>query len=171
MQPPADRRDSRKAVLDPAKLVSCEIRELVGIAIPTGQSAAQQMREQFLRRVRLGDRQIEFVGSGRRRHDRIVADETRSGREPHATDSVAMRVGENARAEIVSRRERLEDHRMIAIRQRLNVQQKRSRAVDLVAKIAADTNGEIENAGWYRRRKMAIGSRYRPARCRRGGPT
>jgi len=79
------------------------------------------MRGQFLRLVRLGNQQIGFVGSGRERHDPIVPDEIRPGRESHATDSVAERVGEIARSEIVSQRERFEDHRMIAIRQRLDV--------------------------------------------------
>ena len=65
----------------------------------------------------------------------------------YAPNPIAVRVLESFGGKIFAESQSLEDHRVIAMRLRLQIEQQRSAAGDLVGKAAADPQGKIELGG------------------------
>ena len=73
-----------------------------------------------------------------------MAEGIQTRREPHLADPVAVAVGEFLIREIVAQRQGLKDHRMVTTRPRLEVEQERGGAGDLIRQAAAHAHSQVE---------------------------
>jgi len=81
-----------------------------------------------------------------------VADEVGAAGQFDPPDAVAVEILERLRRQAVTQRDRLEHHRVPAIRRRLHVEEQRRAALHLVGEAAPDAQREIE-----RRRRQGAG--------------
>ena len=122
-----------------------EIRQLVGVAIPAGQRVAQQRRGKIARRLRRRWRGGRDYPAARKP---LTMASCRKQLVPGASVTrqtrVSVAVGEFLGRKVIAQRQRLEEHGVVAVGTKLQVEEQRSRAGDFVDEAATHAHGDIE---------------------------